>query len=120
MWNARLPQDPPTLASRCYRLTAIGRACIDVVEQEHQTVGAFSRHLHDVLVLCGSGIWFEQLRQFIPPRSLDAALRSLLKLGLVEVVHPAPDAARTPRADRPGRVAPRSSCAHQSLAQLPV
>jgi hypothetical protein len=61
----------PSLASRCYRLTARGRA---------------SRYLHDVLEMCGTGVWFEQLQQFMPPRSLDESLRSLLELGLIETV----------------------------------
>jgi hypothetical protein len=73
-------------AARCYRLTDIGRACVDLVETEQQTLGCLSRHLHDVLMMCGSGMWFEQLRQFMPPRSLEESLRSLLNLGLIEVV----------------------------------
>ncbi|ROZ77699.1 hypothetical protein [Ramlibacter sp. WS9] len=78
---------PVSLDARCYRLTATGRACVDVVETEGQTVGSFSRYLHDVLVLCGSGIWFEQLQQCMPPRSLEDSLRTLLALGLIETVH---------------------------------
>jgi hypothetical protein len=77
-----------SLGTKCYRLTDIGRACVELVETEHQTIGSLSRHLHDVLMLCGTGIWFEQLRQFMPPRSLDESLRALLNLGLIEVVHP--------------------------------
>jgi hypothetical protein len=77
---------PVSLDARCYRLTAMGRACVDVVQTEGQTVGSLSRYLHDVLVLCGSGIWFEQLQQCMPPRSLEESLRTLLALGLIETV----------------------------------
>jgi hypothetical protein len=72
--------------ARCFRLTERGRACIDIVESEQQTLGSLSRYLHDVLMLCGSGLWFEQLRQFVPPRSLEESLQSLQQLGLIEVV----------------------------------
>lgn len=72
----------------CFRLTAQGRACVDLVETEEQTIGSLSRYLHDVLMMCGSGLWFEQLRQFMPPRSLDESLQSLLALGLIEHVEP--------------------------------
>lgn len=73
--------------SRCYRLTDKGRACVDIVETEQQTLGSLSRYLHDVLMLCGTGIWFEQLRQFMPPRSLEESLQSLQRLGLIETIH---------------------------------
>lgn len=76
------------LGSNCYRLTAQGRACVDLVETQEQTIGSLSRYLHDVLMMCGSGVWFEQLRQFMPPRSLEESLQSLLMLGLIEVVPP--------------------------------
>ena len=69
---------------RCFRLTPRGRACVTVVESGEQTVGSLSRYLHDVLLLCGSGAWFDQLRQFMPPRSLEESLQSLLALGLIE------------------------------------
>lgn len=83
-----------SLGSRCYRLTERGRACVDVVESADQTIGSLSRHLHDVLMMCGSGIWFEQLRQFMPPRSLEESLQSLVTLGLVEQVDAEPSAQR--------------------------
>jgi hypothetical protein len=73
--------------SRCFRLTDKGRACVDIVETEQQTLGSLSRYLHDVLMLCGTGMWFEQLRQFMPPRSLEESLQSLQKLGLIETIH---------------------------------
>lgn len=76
----------PSLASRCYRLTPRGRACVDVVNTQTQTTGSLSRYLRDVLEMCGTGVWFEQLQQFMPPRSLDESLRSLLELGLIETV----------------------------------
>jgi len=74
------------LGSSCYRLTDKGRACVDLVETPEQTIGSLSRYLHDVLMMCGSGMWFEQLRQFMPPRSLEQSLQSLLALGLIEQV----------------------------------
>jgi len=70
--------------SSCYRLTPKGRACVDLVETSEETIGSLSRYLHDVLMLCGSGVWFEQLRQFMPPRSLEQSLQSLIALGLIE------------------------------------
>lgn len=79
-----MPEVPMNLGSRHYRLTPKGRACVDLVESGEQTIGSLSRYLHDVLMLCGSGMWFEQLRQFMPPRSLEQSLESLLALGLVE------------------------------------
>lgn len=93
---------PVSLDARCYRLTQMGRACVDVVATEGQTVGSLSRYLHDVLVLCGSGMWFEQLQQCMPPRSLEESLRTLLALGLIETVHrhEAPARPVTPRRRR--------------------
>ncbi|SFU86059.1 hypothetical protein SAMN05216350_106257 [Polaromonas sp. YR568] len=88
-----------SLASRCYRLTASGRACVDLVNTKAQTAGSLSRYLHDVLEMCGTGVWFEQLQQFMPPRSLDESLRSLLELGLIEAV----DAAEAPSYQPPAR-----------------
>ena len=86
-------------ASLCFRLTPQGRACVDMVETGQQTIGSLSRYLHDVLLMCGSGMWFEQLRQFMPPRSLEQSLQSLLLLGLIEVVEPA----YAPRYEAPPR-----------------
>lgn len=77
---------PANPTSGCFRLTAKGRACVDLVEHQEQTIGSLSRYLHDVLMMCGSGVWFEQLRQFMPPRSLDESLRALMVLGLIERV----------------------------------
>jgi hypothetical protein len=88
MGHARPPAETLHLGSRCYRLTASGRACVDIVESGQQTLGSLSRYLHDVLMLCGSGMWFDQLRQFMPPRSLEESLQSLLLLGLIEMVEP--------------------------------
>ena len=77
---------PANPTSGCFRLTAKGRACVDLVEHQEQTIGSLSRYLHDVLMMCGSGVWFEQLRQFMPPRSLEESLRALMALGLIERV----------------------------------
>jgi len=99
MGHATLSASTLDLGSRCYRLTASGRACVEIVETEQQTLGSLSRYLHDVLLMCGSGMWFEQLRQFMPPRSLEQSLQSLLLLGLIEVVEPA----YAPRYEAPPR-----------------
>jgi hypothetical protein len=73
--------------SGCFRLTPKGRAWIDTVETDERMIGSLSRYLHDVLMMCGSGMWFEQLRQFMPPRSLDESLAALQTLGLLERVN---------------------------------
>jgi len=67
-----------------YRLTPKGQACIDFVESGDQTLGSLSRYLHDMLLTCGSGVWFDQLLQFVPPRSLEQSLQALVTLELVE------------------------------------
>ena len=88
MSHAAVTPVPPAAllqsGSACFRLTSKGRACVDLVDTREQTVGSLSRYLHDVLMMCGSGMWFEQLRQFMPPRSLEESLRALMSLGLVE------------------------------------
>ncbi|MEJ6023413.1 hypothetical protein [Ramlibacter sp. PS4R-6] len=82
----RTAKQPPqqALSSQCFRLTARGRACVALVEAERETLGSLSRYLHDVLAMCGTGIWFQHLQQFMPPRSLEESLKSLMALGLVE------------------------------------
>jgi hypothetical protein len=75
---------PLSTGSHCFRLTPQGQACVDLVETHEQTLGSLSRYLHDVLMLCGTGVWFEQLLQFMPPRSLEESLKSLMALGLIE------------------------------------
>ena len=74
------------LGSRCFRITDRGRAYVKSFELEQQTMSALSRHLHDLLLMCSQEIWFGQLRQFMPPKSLEDALRSLLEQGLIETV----------------------------------
>jgi len=100
------------LGSSCYRLTAKGRACVDLVETPDQTIGSLSRYLHDVLMLCGSGVWFEQLRQFMPPRSLEESLQALLALGLVERIEPR----ESPRYVPPPTTTVRASTAFGRMA----
>ncbi|MBI2770222.1 MAG: hypothetical protein HYX47_11405 [Burkholderiales bacterium] len=75
-------------ATRCYRLTPRGRACVDTGRPDTLSGDTLSRYLHDVMVLCGSGAWFEQLLQFMPRNSLEESLRSLLDQGLIETVQP--------------------------------
>ena len=98
MARSNLSANTLNLGSRCYRLTDSGKACVEIVESEQQTLGSLSRYLHDVLMMCGSGIWFDQLRQFMPPRSLEESLQSLLLLGLIEIVEmPVAPAYESPR-----------------------
>lgn len=99
MASIKAPASTLNRVSRCYRLTARGQACRDVDGAEARTTGSLPPYLQDVLEMCGSGMWFEQLQQFMPPRSLDESLRSLLALGLIETV--ALDEA--PRYVRPAR-----------------
>lgn len=47
-------------------------------------MGSLSRYLHDMLLTCGSGVWFDQLLEFVPPRSLEQSLQALVTLELVE------------------------------------
>ncbi len=49
---------------------------------------ALSAHLHDLLQMCGDGADLNQLRQFMPPRTLQESLQTLVALGLVEPVAP--------------------------------
>lgn len=86
MASVNAPASVP--GSRCYRLTAKGRSSLEMVVPTAQTAGPSSRYLYDVLEMCGTGVWFEQLQQFMPPRSLDESLRSLLAMGLIEAVAP--------------------------------
>ncbi len=86
MGSTIAPTAPRRLDTRCYRLTPKGRACVDFVNTGEQTMGSLSRYLQDVLSMCGSGIWFEQLQQFMPLRSLEESLQTLLGLGLIETV----------------------------------
>ena len=112
MARSNLSADSLNLGSRCYRLTASGRACVEIVESEQQTLGSLSRYLHDVLMMCGSGMWFEQLRQFMPPRSLEESLQSLLLLGLIEIV----EAPAAPVYEPPRRTFFRATTAFGGLA----
>lgn len=88
MASIKAPASTLSLVSRCFRLTARGQACLDVDDAGAQSTGSLSPYLHDVLEMCGTGVWFEQLQQFMPPRSLDESLRSLLALGLIETMAP--------------------------------
>jgi hypothetical protein len=76
------------LSSQCFRLTPRGRACVQLVETESQTLGSLSRYLHDVLMTCGTGPWLRQLQRLMPPRPLEESLRALVLLGLIECFEP--------------------------------
>jgi len=86
MASIKAPDSTLSPASRCYRLTPRGQARLAPGGAQPGTAGSLSPYLHDVLEMCGSGVWFEQLQQFMPPRSLDESLRALLELGLIETV----------------------------------
>jgi hypothetical protein len=77
-----LQADPET---RYYRMTARGA----LAAEDESTLKA-SRYLHDVLLMCRTSICLQELRQFVPPRSLQQSLHSLQSLGLIEsyVVEP--------------------------------
>ena len=60
MGSANLSAACLNLGANCYRLTAQGRACVDLVETQEHTIGSLSRYLHDILMMCGSGVWFDQ------------------------------------------------------------
>ena len=74
------------LGPACYRLTVRGRA--SMATRDASVPGPLSAYQQDVLEMCGTGVWYAQLQQFMPPRSLDESLRSLLDMGLVETVDP--------------------------------
>ncbi|MEJ6024107.1 hypothetical protein [Ramlibacter sp. PS4R-6] len=67
-----------------WRLTSKGQVFRDLVETNDTTLAPLSRYLHDVLLMCGSGMWFDQMRQFMPPHSLRESLQTLQLLGLLE------------------------------------
>ena len=64
-----------------YRSTAIGGAL-----RTRSWAQLRCAYRLDVLAICERGIWEHELRQFMPPASLQAALNSLLELGLIEQV----------------------------------
>jgi hypothetical protein len=66
----------------CYRITADGKAAAARFDAPLR-----SRYLIDqldLLSMSGGGIAEPQLRQFMPPASLDAAISILLDLGMIE------------------------------------
>ena len=65
-----------------YRITHQGKAAAAA-----GPVPLGSRYLHDLLDLletCGGGVRDNELRQFMPPASLEASILTLLELGLIE------------------------------------
>ncbi len=88
--------------TRCYRLTARGRSGLDAILPAEQVPGPPAPYLYDVLEMVGTGVRVEQLRQFVPPRSLEETLRSLLAMGLIEFVEPDEALGRNPVAQRRG------------------
>ena len=90
-----------------YRITHQGRAAAAA-----GPVPLGSRYLHDLLDLletCGGGVPDSELRQFMPPASLEASILTLLELGLIECGESAAPRRRTaplpyPRAFNASRV----------------
>lgn len=68
-------------ASPCYRVTRRGAARLGSLLPSGE---ALSGHAQEVLNLCRSQVSVAELGQFVPPRSLDGALKTLLSLGLIE------------------------------------
>jgi hypothetical protein len=67
--------------STFYRRTAKGQK-----PGTSEYVSGLSPYLHDVFTMCAEGISELELRQFMPPASLQASVASLLELGLIECV----------------------------------
>lgn len=67
--------------SPCYRVTRRGAARLGLLLPSGE---ALSGHAQEVLNLCRSQVSVAELGQFVPPRSLDGALKTLLALGLIE------------------------------------
>ncbi len=81
------PSLPPPQQQQRFRQTPRGklRARAPARSTAH---AALSAHLHDLLQMCGDGVDLNQLRQFMPPRTLQESLQTLVALGLVEPVAP--------------------------------
>ncbi len=82
---ASLPRTSANDLPRSFRLTPRGqqRARAPANSPTH---GALSAHHHDLLQMCGTQMRYEQLRQFMPPRTLRESLETLMALGLLEGV----------------------------------
>jgi hypothetical protein len=100
MNHARITDAPRSLI---YRATAKGRVVLRSAAQ-----WGLSRHLRDLLAMCDPhGVRVEDVRQFIPPESLQIALYALQELELIEGPPvAAPNLAAT-RAEDIGLVRPR-------------
>ncbi|MGE0330749.1 MAG: hypothetical protein AB7P37_08640 [Ramlibacter sp.] len=82
---ASLPRSSANDLPGSFRLTPRGR--LRAGAPAHSAAhGALSAHLHDLLQMCSADIGFEQLRQFMPPRTLRESLETLMALGLLEGV----------------------------------
>lgn len=68
-------------ASPCYRITRRGAARLGCLLPSGESL---SGHAQDVLNLCRKQVSLSELSQFVPPRSLEGALKTLLALGLIE------------------------------------
>lgn len=70
---------------RNFRVTARGRVRAQAPASS-PLHGLMSAHLHDVLQMCASGMGWDQLRQFLPPRTLRETLEALFDQQLLEGV----------------------------------
>lgn len=82
---ASLPRASANELPQSFRLTARGQLRARAAASL-PTHGALSPHLHDLLQMCGTEIRYEQLSQFMPPRTLRESLETLMALGLLEGV----------------------------------
>jgi len=72
----------------CYRITTGGRAI--AAQHDPQLHSRYLTDLLDLIDTAGGGIAASELRQFMPPASLQASLGALLQLGLIECDGPRP------------------------------
>lgn len=81
-----------------YTITAKGRAVL-----RSTTLWGLSSHLRDLLAFCDPRVSMDDLRQFMPPISLQNALFALQELGLIDgPPTPAPAMLDGGHAHRPG------------------
>ena len=80
-----LPRTSANDLPRSFRLTPRGQQRARAPAHS-PAYGVLCAHHHDLLQMCGAQIRFEQLCQFMPPRTLRESLETLMALGLLEGV----------------------------------
>jgi hypothetical protein len=68
-----------------FRLTPRGREFVSLVENAEAVGAPLSEYVHEVLRMCGAGMWLAQMQQFMPPRSLHEAIQAAQFFGLLEL-----------------------------------